>query len=132
VGPFRRSTLSRQFAAPLIAVAVVAGCGGTAKESKSAADRGANLVESYGCRSCHSNSAGGVGPDWARLAGSRVTLANGRTTVANREYLVRAILDPDADVVAGYSSGVMADAVGGRITRKDASAIVAYLETLER
>ncbi len=96
------------------------------------AARGERLVEERGCLSCHStNGSRGPGPTWKDLAGSRVNLSDGRTVVADDEYLVRHIVDPDAMTVAGFPKGLMSSVIRpGSVTETDARAIVAYLKTL--
>ena len=74
---------------------------------------GADLYVTAGCFSCHSTDGTPlVGPSFRGLADSTVTLANGRHVKATRAYLRRAISDPGADIVRGYSSQAMTAAVG--------------------
>jgi cytochrome oxidase Cu insertion factor (SCO1/SenC/PrrC family)/cytochrome c553 len=66
--------------------------------------RGRDISTSNGCAACHgSNGQGGAGPEWIGLADSEVELADGSTVIADDEYLTRAIGDPGAELVAGYS-----------------------------
>jgi hypothetical protein len=106
------------------------GAGGASSDPTVAA--GQRLTEQRNCLSCHStNGRRGAGPTWKGLAGSAVTLTDGRTVTADREYLRRAILDPNAEVVAGFAPGLMSSSIrGGPITGPEADAIVAYLETV--
>jgi cytochrome c oxidase subunit 2 len=96
------------------------------------AARGERLVSEHGCLACHSTTgATGAGPKWNGLAGSTVELNNGQSVVADRGYLVRSILEPDAQVVGGYVKGIMSAAVRpGSIDRDDAEAMAAYIESL--
>jgi cytochrome c1 len=43
-----------------------------------------------------------MGPSWAGLAGSQVTLEDGSKVTADRAYLERAIKEPSAEVVDGF------------------------------
>ena len=71
-------------------------------------------------------------PPGKGLAGKTVELSDGRTVVADHDYLVRSILDPDAQVVEGYVSGIMSAVIRpGSIDRNDAGAMAAYIESLE-
>lgn len=129
----------------LAVTAGVAGCGGDGDDvadpptttasttPQSPVERGESLVEVRGCLACHSTDGrAGVGPTWQGLAGSTVQLADGTEVVADAAYLKRSILEPDADIVEGYSSGVMtAAAQPGSISEEDAEAMVAYLQTLQ-
>ena len=53
------------------------------------------------------------GPTFEGLAGSTVTLTDGTQVKADAAYLERAILDADAEVVEGYSPGLMAASIAG-------------------
>lgn len=98
----------------------------------SPAARGERLVSQYGCEACHSTTgATRAGPKWNGLAGSMVKLKNGRSVVADREYLIRSILEPDAQIVEGYVKGIMSAAVRtGSLDRDEAEAMAAYIESL--
>ncbi|MGH9154534.1 MAG: c-type cytochrome, partial [Acidimicrobiales bacterium] len=97
-----------------------------------AASRGRRLVEQRGCLRCHSSDGkSGVGPTWKGLSGSGVKLTDGRTVKADRDYLIRAIAEPDADTVSGFPPEVMAGAIPGRpLSEAEIADIVGYLETL--
>lgn len=118
------------------AAAFVAGCGGSGSDSGAApsgpAGDGQRLVDRLSCATCHSvDGSKGTGPTWKGLAGSRVQLADHTTVVADRGYLVRSILEPDADTVAGFPAGLMQSAVAPlHITAAQADAIARYIETL--
>lgn len=94
--------------------------------------RGRRLAEQRGCLNCHStDGAHGVGPSWKGLAGSQAKLADGRSVTRDRDYLTRAILEPDAEIVAGYSPGVMGGAMPGRrLNEVEVAGLVRYLESL--
>ena len=82
-----------------------------------------------GCAGCH--TGGAVGPDtvgtWTR-AQSRVTEAEfeGYTP---EQYLIESIVQPNAYIAAGYSSGVMNANYGEQLTVQEIADIIAYLET---
>ncbi len=66
------------------------------------ASMGEQLFRKYGCAACHREASSSRGPRLAGLAGSPVKLADGRTVIADREYLRESINDPGAKIVAGY------------------------------
>ncbi|MGH8610415.1 MAG: redoxin domain-containing protein [Gammaproteobacteria bacterium] len=94
--------------------------------------RGRRLAEQRGCLTCHAtDGAPGVGPSWKDLAGSEAKLADGRKLMRDRDYLARAIVDPDAEIVAGYAKGVMAGAMPGQpLTEAEVEALILYLTSL--
>lgn len=61
---------------------------------------GAAIYTAYGCVVCHSQ--GHVAPSLSGLYGSEVHLSDGRTIVANDQYLRRTLTNPDSVRVAGY------------------------------
>jgi len=100
-----------------ICAIAIAGCGGSDSDSGGAsggsASTGEDLYRQYACAGCHSlDGDDGTGPSFKGLAGSTVQLEGGETAEATREYLRRAIVEPDAEIVEGYSAGLMGAAVG--------------------
>jgi mono/diheme cytochrome c family protein len=92
---------------------------------------GEALWTSTGCSGCHTiDGSASVGPTVEGLAGSEVELADGETVTADEDYLARSITDPDAQIVAGYSAGVMSaatDPQGFGDRPDDVEALVAYM-----
>jgi cytochrome c oxidase subunit II len=92
-----------------------------------AAANGQELARTRGCAGCHGqNWQGGAGPGWIDLAGSEVELADGTTTIADEDYLTRAIADPSADMRKGYSLRMPAN----NLSDDEIADIVAFIETL--
>lgn len=93
--------------------------------------RGQKLVQQYGCEICHSlDGSVKTGPTWARLAGSDVKLSDWRTVEADHDYLVESIINPDAKIVAGFSSNVMPK-FGDILDQTMVEAIVVYIQSLK-
>lgn len=112
----------------LLVVPLAFACADADGRSASAdpADRGAELARTHACATCHgANGEGGFGPAWRGLAGSEVELSDGRTVVADTEYLRRAITDPAAELRAGYT--VPMPEVSA--TDEEVDALVAYVES---
>jgi len=70
------------------------------------------------------------GPTWKGLAGRNVRLTTGQVVKATDGYLINAIVQPDAEIVEGYSSGIMSTAIGN-IPLAQAKAIVAFIKSLK-
>ena len=88
---------------------------------------GEQLARSSGCAGCHGqNFGGGAGPSLVGLAGSEVTLADGRTVIADTAYLTRSIAEPSADLVADYNLRMPANG----LSDAEIADIVAFIETL--
>lgn len=85
------------------------------------------LAQQLGCVSCHtSDGSRAEGPTWKGLYGSQVTLTDGTTVTADDAYLRRAILDPQAEVAAGYPTAMPQV----QVTEAQAAKLVAYIKTL--
>lgn len=88
---------------------------------------GEQLSRSSGCAGCHGGDfGGGAGPGWIGLAGSEQTLADGTVVVADAAYLIRAIADPSAEVVADYTLRMPAN----NLSDAEIADVVAFIETL--
>ena len=115
-----------------IAVLMVGACGGSAAEVTTVplsanAQAGLELARAAGCAPCHgSNGEGvdGLGSAFVGLFGTRVTLEDGTSVLADRDYLRRAITDPEAEVVPGYGSSMP----GYELPAEDLETILDYLE----
>jgi cytochrome c551/c552 len=95
------------------ATACGADSGGSGSGS-AGASTGDDLYRRYACASCHSlDGSDGTGPTFKGLAGSTRTLEGGERTEATSAYLSRAISDPDAEIVEGYSAGLMTSSIDG-------------------
>ena len=69
---------------------------------------GAKLYTSLGCIGCHTvNGQPGVGPTWKNLAGYPQKLTNGKTVIADYQFLRTMIIDPGKLDVVGVPAGVM-------------------------
>ena len=92
---------------------------------------GKKFSDQYSCEGCHTlTGANSTGPTWKGLAGKTVHLTTGASVKADDPYLMWAIEQPDAQVVAGYSSGIMSTAIGS-IPESQAKAMVAYIKSVK-
>jgi mono/diheme cytochrome c family protein len=105
-------------------IAAFAG-GGSAKppaaaQAARATPDGLHVWIANGCGGCHTlkaaNAHGPIGPDLGRSLRGR-----------DRDYVMRAIVLPDADVAANYGSGIMPDDFAKRIAPDDLNALVEFL-----
>ena len=93
--------------------------------------RGQQLATQYGCANCHStDGTQKTGPTWLHLYQSNVTLSDGTTVPANEDYLKTAIVNPNLQVVAGFSPNVMPN-FADTLDQTMVEALVAYIETLK-
>lgn len=94
-------------------------------------ERGRHLVHELACVGCHGTDATpspGPGPSWSGLYGSVRHLADGTTVVADEAYLTRSILDPAAEIVAGFDPGM--PSYRGILGEGDLESIVSFIRSL--
>lgn len=82
------------------------------------------------CMSCHSvDGSQMVGPTWKGLYGHEVEIEGGTTVIADTDYLIESIKDPNAKVVKGFPAGAMPP-YGAILTDENILDIVAYIQSL--
>jgi cytochrome c oxidase subunit 2 len=90
--------------------------------------QGHEIFLSRGCSACHGEDGeGGVGPAWQGLAGSTVRLEGGATVVVDTEYLRRAMVDPQAEIVEGVTITMPVS----ELSEDEIIALIAYIEELQ-
>ena len=94
------------------------------------AQAGAKLYQKLGCVACHSASTAGTqrGPKLEGLFGHPVKLGDGRTLVADENYVRESILQPRAKVVAGYEP--IMPSYDGQVTTEELNELLAYVKSL--
>ena len=99
--------------------------GGAAGVSMAAA--GEQLFTQLSCSTCHKADATGRGPVLTGVFGHEVRLANGRTTVADENYLRESILNPMAKLVYGYQP--VMPTYQGQISEEGLLQLISYIKT---
>ena len=94
--------------------------------------RGQLWYERFGCVSCHSiDGTKNVGPTWAGIYESERMMTNGETLIADIPYLKESIVDPNAKIVEGFTTGVMPQNFGQELTPDQITDIIAFIESLK-
>jgi mono/diheme cytochrome c family protein len=83
-----------------------------------------------GCITCHSLEPGvtTVGPSVANIGAEAETRVSGQSAA---DYLLSAIVEPQAYVVEGFSAGIMPATYGDVLTEQQINDLVAYLLSLK-
>ena len=95
------------------------------------AESGAALFNSLACVTCHREGAAGAiarGPNLEGVYGNQVRLADGRTVIADDEYLRESILNPQAKITAGWEP--VMPTFQGQLTEEQLSQLIAYVRSL--
>ncbi len=93
------------------------------------AEAGEMLVQRKGCVQCHSlDGSANVGPTFRELYGHAVALRGGGEVTADENYIRQSILEPMADIVAGYEP--VMPTYAGKLKDQEITAIIAYLKSI--
>jgi cytochrome c oxidase subunit 2 len=92
-------------------------------------EQGQRIAGVQGCFKCHTvDGTQHIGPTWRDLFGRTVKLENGKTIVADEAYLTRSMMEPNAEVVAGYKP--VMPTYQGKLSAPDAAAIAEFIKSL--
>ena len=90
---------------------------------------GRQVAVDRGCMRCHTaDGTPHIGPTWRGLYGSDVRLTSGQTVRADDEYLTESMMDPNLQIVEGYTP--IMPSYFGQLSGADAGAIVEYIRSL--
>lgn len=122
--------LARSFGLIMAVALVLSGCGGSeaSLDLSELGQQGQDISRDRGCAACHGeNGEGTVGPAWAGLVGSTVTLEGGGTAFVDTEFLRRAIVDPAAEILEGATIAMPVS----QLTEDEIVALIAFIEELQ-
>src|SRR5712691_8201285 len=91
---------------------------------------GKQLFMSLGCSTCHRLDTQGRGPNLANLYDHPVLLEDGRTIIADDNYIRESILDPAAKITSGFKP--IMPTFQGIISEEQLNALVAYIKSLSQ
>jgi cytochrome c oxidase subunit 2 len=96
--------------------------------------KGLSVLKKNGCLACHSTDGSKiVGPTYKGLYGKTETVVvNGqeKQVKADDAYITKSIFDPNAEVVKGYSPGMMIS-YKNAVTEEEIKQIIEYFKTLK-
>jgi cytochrome c oxidase subunit 2 len=84
----------------------------------------------YRCLSCHSADEKARAPVLEDLYGRQVALNDGRTVLADEDYLRESILAPGAKIVAGWQD--IMPTFKGQVTEEEIIQLIAFIRSLQR
>jgi cytochrome c oxidase subunit II len=91
---------------------------------------GERVATEQGCMKCHSvDGSRHIGPTWVDLYLRQEKLKDGRTVVADETYLTRSMMDPGAEIVAGFQN--VMPTYQGKLSPPEVAAVVEYIKSLK-
>jgi mono/diheme cytochrome c family protein len=99
-----------------------------AQELPTSVAAGAELFERLNCIQCHRGDGRGPGPSLVGVYGQSIALASGETVIVDDQYIRTSILDPNANVHAGYTP--IMPSYAGRVSEEELSLLVEYIRWL--
>jgi cytochrome c oxidase subunit II len=98
--------------------------------SGSLAQNGETLFQQLGCTTCHRSDVQGRGPNLVGVFGKPVALEDGRTVIADEDYVRESILNPTAKVVSGFKP--IMPTFQGIVSEEQLNQLVAYVKSLSK
>jgi cytochrome c oxidase subunit 2 len=93
-------------------------------------EQGRVVHETKGCVACHSvDGTNHIGPSHKGLFGSKVELADGKSVVADENFIREHIENPAAHPIKGYNP--VMPTFKGLITEAEMNALIAYIKSLK-
>jgi len=89
---------------------------------------GSQLFQQYNCHTCHRDDSDARAPYLNGISGTEVVMANGQTRVADDAYIRESILNPSADIVAGYQP--IMPTYRGQIGEEQILELLSYIKSL--
>jgi cytochrome c oxidase subunit II len=96
----------------------------------SLASNGQTIFQQLGCPTCHRSDVQGRGPNLVGVFGKPVKLEDGRTVMADENYVRESILSPSAKVVKGFKP--IMPVFQGLVSEEQLTALVAYIKSLSQ
>jgi cytochrome c oxidase subunit II len=93
-------------------------------------ETGQQLFSSLGCSTCHRTDVQGRGPNLTGIYNKPVLLEDGRTVVADENYVRESILNPTAKIVSGFKP--VMPTFQGIVSEEQLNALVAYVKSLSQ
>jgi cytochrome c oxidase subunit 2 len=84
----------------------------------------------YRCLSCHSADEHARAPVLEELYGKEVQLRDGRTVIADEDYIWESIYDPGAKVVEGYEN--IMPTFKGQVSKGEVNELIAFIQSLKK
>ncbi len=103
---------------------------GTPEAGTSLAREGVRVAERAGCFKCHSiDGSAHIGPTWLGLYHRTEVMTDGRRIYVDEAYLTKSMMDPMADIVAGFEP--VMPTFQGKLDAPETAALVELIKSLQ-
>jgi cytochrome c oxidase subunit 2 len=99
------------------------------RSTTSVVENGERLFTDLSCITCHKADSSGRGPTLINVFGNPVKLADGRTIIADENYLRESIVNSQAKVVQGFQP--LMPTFQGMVSEENILQLIAYIKTLK-
>ena len=99
------------------------------RSTGTAVENGERLFTDLACITCHKTDTTGRVPVLANVFGHEVRLMDGRTVIADDNYLRESIVNPQAKVVLGFQP--IMPTFQGTVSEENLMQLIAYIKTLK-
>jgi cytochrome c oxidase subunit 2 len=99
------------------------------RSANSTVQNGEKLFADLSCITCHKADSTGRGPSLVGVFGNSVKLADGRTVIADENYLRESIVNSQAKAVQGFQP--IMPAFQGQISEENLLQIITYIKSLK-
>lgn len=97
----------------------------------SGVDKGKQIYKKLGCNACHSlDGSAVIGPSFQKLFGRKGTLEGGAEYTADENYIRSSILNPQGQIVQGFTAAKM-PVFEGQITDEEIMDVISFIKTLD-
>jgi cytochrome c oxidase subunit 2 len=91
---------------------------------------GRRIASEQGCMKCHTvDGTRHIGPTWVDLYLRQQKLKDGKAVLADEAYITKSMMDPAAQIVAGYQN--VMPTYQGRLSPPEVAAVVEYIKSLK-
>lgn len=98
---------------------------------KTLVEIGTTLYSTKTCSACHSTDGQTrVGPSFKGIFGKTVQLKDGRAITVDESYLRESMMEPNKDIVQGFTMGAM-PTFKGQLSDDEVNALIAFIKSLK-
>jgi cytochrome c oxidase subunit 2 len=91
---------------------------------------GRTAFTQHGCNACHIRTSDNRAPRLDGIFGRPIRLINGKTVIADEQYIRESILQPNAKISAGYQTPSLMPSYQGQLSEEDLAKLVTFIQSI--